>query len=317
MPEVWMPYGEVEVSLRLKHENYEGTVEPLKVDNYGEEIKDVVYYITDGKRESLDLLQKKFQQLRPLDYKPARETIIDGVLVKIPENIEKTVTVCSVRLDPVYGFTGPHSILAQLTDLQDEFLKRKEADLANDPSMNFAARILEETNPSAICYFGGSTQRVLTGSATEVFKRIQNTFLEKAVKPKKHKFIVASAGGCPYDDTLSDALISAYNLLPHMDNDCEVILAAECKNGLGDEGLRRLTLGLSSSSMATQILGKIKKQAHLSLVSSLPSTIISSLGISGYTSLSEAFEFIESRNSWKLKAWIPKETATLYAGETK
>lgn len=317
MPEVWMPYGEVEVSLRLKHENYEGTVEPLKVDSYGGEIKDAVYYITDGKKESLDLLQKNFQLLRPLEYKPAKETVIDGVLVKIPENTEKTITVCSVRLDPVYGFTGPHSLLSQLIDLQDEFLKRKEADLASGPFINFATRILEETNPRAMCYFGGSTQRVLMGSATEVFKRIQSSFLEKAVKPKKHKLIVASAGGCPYDDTLSDALISAYNLLHYMDNDCEVILAAECRNGLGDEGLRRLTLGLSSNSMAAQILGKIKKQAHLSLVSSLPSTMINSLGISGYNSLSEAFEFIESRNSWKLKAWMPKETATLYTGETK
>ncbi|MCL4344470.1 MAG: hypothetical protein JRN26_02140 [Nitrososphaerota archaeon] len=317
MPEVWIPYGEVEASLRLKHENYEGTAEPLKIEGYSGEIKDALYYITDGKKTSVELLQKSFPLLKPFDFKKAGETIIDGVLVKVPENIEKTIIVCTVRLDPLYGFTGPHSILASLLGLEGEVLNRKEKDTAtvNGSSASFAARILEETKPYAICHFGGVTQRVLMGPAMEVFKRIQAAFLEMAVKQKKRRLIVASAGGYPYDDTLFDALLSAYNLLPFIDNDGEIILASECQNGLGDEGLRRLTLGLSSNSQASQILGKLKKQAHLTLVSSFPNALTGRLGISGHSSLTEAFEFIESRNSWKLKAWIVKESATLYSGE--
>ncbi|MGC8661764.1 MAG: hypothetical protein ACP5TZ_04595 [Nitrososphaeria archaeon] len=317
MPEVWIPYGEVEASLRLKHENYDGTVEPLKIEEYSGEIKDALYYITDGKKTSLELLQKNFQSLKPLDFKKAGEIIIDGVLVKIPENIEKTVIVCSTRLDPLYGFVGPHSILASLLGLEGEVLNRKEnsSSAVNGQSVSFAERILEETKPYAICHFGGVTQRVLMGPAVEVFKRIQSAFLEMAVKQKKHRLVVASPGGYPYDDTLFDALFSAYNLLPFLDNDGEIILVAECQNGLGDEGLRRLTLGLSSNSLASQILAKLKKQAHLTLVSSFPNALIGRLGIIGFSSLSEAFEFIESRNSWKLKAWIVKESATLYSGE--
>ncbi|MEM0146772.1 MAG: hypothetical protein QXT35_07215 [Conexivisphaerales archaeon] len=317
MPEVWVPYGEVEASLRLKHENYDDTVEPLKIDGYTEEIKDVFYYITDGKKTSIELLQKGFMSLKPFNFKKGGETIIDGALVKIPENIEKTIIICAARLDPLYGFFGPHSILLSLLGLEGEVLSRKENDVktVNGPSASFAIRILEETKPYAICYFGGVTQRVLMGPAAEVFKRIQEAFLKNTVKQKRRRFIVASAGGYPYDDTLFETLVSAYNLLPFIDDDGEIILVAECQGGLGDEGLRRLTLGLSSNSLASQILSKLKKRAHLSLVSSIPNTLTGRLGISGYSSLTEAFEFIESQNSWKLKAWIVKESATLYSGK--
>ncbi len=317
MPEVWIPYGEVEISLRLKHENYDGVIEPLTINGYDADIHDALYYITDGKRTSLELLEKKFNSLKQFNFKKYSESIIDGVLVKIPENIEKTLVTCAVRLDPLYGFTGPHSVLVSLLGLEREILNRneKEGTFVTGPSVNFATRVLEEAKPYAMCYFGGTSERILIGPAVDVFKRIQEAFLKMSIKQRKHKFIVASAGGRPYDDTLYESLIAAYNLLPFLDNDGDIILASECQNGLGDEGLRRLTLGLSSNSLASQILDKLKKQARLTLVSSLPNALMGRLGISGYSSLTEAFELIESRNSWKLKAWIVKETATLYFGE--
>jgi len=317
MPEVWIPYGDVEISLKVKHENYDGVMEPLTVNGYSADVHDALYYITDGKRSSQELLEKQFNYLKQFNPKKYSESIIDGALVKIPENIDKTLITCAVRLDPLYGFTGPHSVLISMLGLEREILNRseKEGQFLNGPSMDFAIRILQEAKPYAMCYFGGTYERVLIGPALDVFKRIQEAFLKMPVKQKKHKFIVASPGGRPYDDTLYDSLIAANNLLPFLESDGEIILVSECQNGLGDEGLRRLTLGLFSNSTAAQILDKLKKQARLTLVGSLPNTLISRLGINGYSSLTEAFEAIESRNSWKLKAWIVKESATLYSGE--
>ncbi|MDP8023426.1 MAG: hypothetical protein ACP5LF_05265 [Nitrososphaeria archaeon] len=309
MPEIWLPYGEQEVSLKLKREEIEETFSTKPPESISENIE-AKYYLTDGSEFSEKIVHEKMPELKPLDITgPKKEEVVDGYLFTYPEALKETVLVCSVRIDPVYWFKGPQSVVAQNFGADDEVLKRKDKpnSCEEDGGVWFSKRLLETSGAKAFCYFGMNGPSIV-GEGLNVYEKIKKFFLNNSQKHKQKKFIIASAGGLPYDLTLKEALLSFYGISGILEDGAEVLLVAKCGRGLGDEGLRLSVLGISGKSYAIKVLSDFQKRAKLSMVTSLPLTYLKKLGIEGYSSLTEAYKNIRKENS---KAFLI-ENAYLY-----
>ncbi len=291
MPEIWLSYGDSEVSLKLKREDLDDVLSLNPPESSISEVN-AKYYVTDGIDRSEQIAREVFRDLAPLrPGEQLAEEIVDGYLVKRPLGLAETVLICAVRSDPVYWFTGPHSLTAKLMAAEEEVIKRKEGfgSCSEDGAVWFSRRLLETSGVKAYCYFGRSG-RAISGPGTEVYEKLRSYFSSFSIKHRHKSFVIASAGGTPYDDNLKEALLSVYGLRGILKEGSELIIVAKCGGGLGDEGLRRAILGERSESYAVKVLRELQQRATVSIVSSLPLTYVEGLGMKGYSSLTEAFE---------------------------
>ncbi len=297
MPEIWLPYGEHEVSLKLKREEVDELLTIKPPEGFTEKTG-AKYYVTDGSEFSEKIVKEKIPEIKPLDVTGAkREEVVDGYLFAYPEALKETIIVCSVRIDPVYWFKGPHSVIAQAFGAEDEVLKRKDKfdPCDEDGGVWFAKRLLETSGAKALCYFGINGPSMM-GEGLSVYEKLKEFFSNNIQKHKQKKFIIASAGGLPYDLTLKDALFSFYGISGIVEDGSEVLLVAKCNRGLGDESLRLSMLGINDTNQALKVLSDLQKKAKLSMVTSLPLTYLKRLGIKGYSSLTEAYDKIKKEN---------------------
>jgi hypothetical protein len=293
MPEIWLPYGEQEVSLKLKREDIDEVVSIKPPESISEKTE-VKYYITDGSEFSENLIKERMPELKPLEVTNfKKEEIVDGYLFSYPEALKETLVVCSVRLDPVYWFKGPHSVIAEAFGAREEVIKRKEKQGAceEDGAVWFSKRLLETSGAKAFCYFGNKGNFIM-GDGVTVYERLKEFFTNHVQKHREKEFVIASAGGFPYDINLKESLLSFYGIFGVLEEGSDVLLLAKCNNGLGDEGLRSAILGINSESQALKVLKELQSKAKVHMVTSLPFVYLRKLGIEGYNSLTEAYEKI-------------------------
>lgn len=296
MPEVWLPYGDKEVSLKLKREQIDDHISVKLPEPYREDFS-IKYYLTDGSSTSEKIAKEMFPEAKPLlSFNDDKEEVVDGYLFRYSEALKDTLLVCAVRLDPLYWFTGPHSLIAKIYGLDDEVIKRKEKIMSceEDGGVWFAKRLVEVSSPKAFCYFGRSGVS-LSGDAVKVYERLKSFFSSNAQRHKKKGFVIASVGGEPYDDSLSEALYSSFGLLQLLDEGSDLLLLASCSKGLGDKGLRSYILKKEEESLTVKVLKALQEKSKVHMVTALPFTYLKRLGISGYNSLTEAFEAINKK----------------------
>ncbi|MFP3130977.1 MAG: hypothetical protein RXR51_05285 [Nitrososphaeria archaeon] len=302
MPEIWLPYGEQEVSLKLKREDMDELISIKPPESISEKTE-VKYYLTDGSEFSENLVRERMPELKPLEVTGfKKEEIVDGYLFSYPEALKETLVVCSVRMDPVYWFKGPHSVITEAFGAQEEAIKRKEKPGAceEDGAVWFSKRLLETSGAKSFCYFGSKGSSI-TGDGVTVYERLKEFFANNVQKHRQKEFVIASAGGFPYDLNLREALISFYGISNVLEEGSDVLLLAKCNNGLGDEGLRSALLGINGESQALKVLKELQSKARVHMVTSLPFAYLRKLGIEGHSSLTEAYEKIRKE---KKKAFL-------------
>jgi len=162
LPEIWLPYGPVEVVLNVKAENL-GSVVEAPTDAMSEQaMQDLVqgipkksFVLTDGTNSSLDVLNRLVSswQVAPKDVvvftgeratgaalkrlahfgytiasdRPSADLgVVDGVLVRALPRMQDddSLLICEARIDPVYGFRGAPSALTEALGLGPEAVKR-------------------------------------------------------------------------------------------------------------------------------------------------------------------------------------------------
>jgi hypothetical protein len=167
---------------------------------------------------------------------------------------------------------------------------------------------MEEVSPVVVSYLPA------TKGVSEIFigrnikKELLRGLEKRKVKVEPLRLVVISAGGEPFDDTLSRILKASCNHLSAI-KEGEILLLGEAGRGLGSEALELKAEG-REGPLSDYVYGLedleclklLKELGQVNLVTSLPEAFINRLGIKVYRSLSKAFYDIQSRHGRKLKS---------------
>jgi uncharacterized membrane protein len=346
MPEIWLPYGSNEVVINIKAENLAETFDvrdkPLQEEEVLNTLRQVERpqaVVSDGTTISRGILERlnrlwgdstgllnvvelKGWQNGEADSAPTDNLtdvgVVDGVLVRAPASLlnSEPLLIASCVYDPVFGFKGPDLLLTQLTSLEGEAMKRwdKRMSPGEDTDPGWFARKVSE------CFQGlksitsvptaGGLAMVSYGdvrASSEGARSYIKVARMREVRPSR--LTIVGCGGSDYDSTLGDSLRVVGNHTAALQEDSEVIIAAECSDGLGSSRLRDIVDGAqggrSGESVEELVLKEIQNKATVHLVSTLPKSIVEKrLKLKAHSSLREAFESIEARHSWRLKTNI-------------
>lgn len=306
MPEVWLPYLDVNVSFKASSSQIDEAFEPAQAPP--PQPPGAEYYIGDGLSTTDEIARS--MGLRPLELQGSavRESVIDGELIRFPQLIERSALICSVRVDPAYGFTGPHWLFARAVGPEEAFLKRSERAWRLGEELEwFSRRVLDESGASALCYFGRG-QRGVSGRASDVLGSLSG--LMTRIRARERRLVVASAGGLPYDETFSASLYGLYQALLAVGEGGTLVYLAGSRRGLGDDGILR---HISGHGDPPGLLGQAlelarRRRVSVYLVSGLPSYYIKALGFVGFSTLQSAVE--EALRSSQ-KVTVIKEASTV------
>lgn len=331
MPEIWLPYGEVEVVLATGSEKLGSIVESKLPGTAQQEPKLKPYrnIVTDGRDMSKAVVQKYLGAISPpIDSTASagRAVTVDGVDVNVPSALtDDTLLVGATRVDPLYGFLGPHSLVTRELGLEKEVWRRKEGSLRavdEDNGVWFSKRVLESCNADALFYFDPARPPI-HGPATKVYEDLLNIYKANALPQKQGKFVIISAGGSPHDDTLSDALAVAHSSIGYLAVDSELVIVAQMKDGLGSPAIRGLVEGKKFRAVTAEqyydgieglaALLELKALAKVHLVSALPSAYADRLGVGLFSSLRDAFKAVQEAHNGRLKADIIMNGSLCYS----
>jgi len=356
MPEIWLPYGRDEIVINIKAEYLSDVVESsektvdaeqlnLAIDDF--DYADVV--IHDGSKQSrmiLDLLSKKWEskgkqarfiEAKPLDFDATQaseaieHTLVDGSMVKVPSFLlrSKVLIISPFNFDPLFGFYGPHVLLASFAGLLNEAVKRWDRKLnpGGDPDTGwFARRLAKSISDLKVLAFLKGPRGVIEfkyGEVEAAFSYMKEYLKSKrSIEFQQSRFMVIGSGGDPIDRTLAGSLLSASNNIDGVSEDAEIILVAECGDGLGSSYLRRVVdgaqLNRDSSTWEETVLANINSRGKIHLVSTLPKAIVERrLKMKAYSSLREAFETVQSSHGWRFKANVITDSSNFHIIRTE
>lgn len=309
MPEVWLPYLDVSISFKLSSSQLGEVIEPATAVAPPQAIEAEAYIgdwssITKSIAASMGLKQLK------LSDSGFKESVIDGELIKFPAGIERAIMICSVRVDPAFGFTGPHWLFAKAIGPEDAFLKRSEQEWRLGEELGwFSKRVLEESGAKALCYFGNGS-RAIFGRADEALGKIEEAMVK--VKPSRERqLVIASAGGVPYDETFNESLYGLYQALVLTSEGGTLVYLAGSRSGLGDDRtLERISGKGQASPLLDSVLGLAhKKGISVYMVSGLPFYYLNALGFVPFTTAQSAVDKAIREGQ---KATVIKEASTIF-----
>lgn len=342
MPEIWLPYGDVEVVLNIKAELL---AQELKAEDGGADLSPIKgieerprLVVIDDNPYSLELLNVAMgawgakpsevavmgppELMKVLERRGFKRPtsgivdvgVIDGQRVLAPAEADAgALIIAEVGFDVLYGYRGPWSAICDALELRGEVWKRKEEKLtpgAEDGWSWFADEVLKAFGGNAIAYIMGANgpSRIYVGEAAKAGESLKPHLMRKELRPTR--FLIVSAGGKPYDDTLSSILRAAYNHQAVLAKDAELVVVGEAGKGLGSRPLEMMFEGMAVPSEYVDgmedlfCIELLKERGNLCLVTALPEAMLKRLGLKAYRSISKAFEEVEMRHGWRLKATV-------------
>src|SRR5579885_2098708 len=332
MPEIWLPYGKDEIVINIKAEYLGSVVESTEKQLDAEQlvIDDVDYadvVIHDGSK------QTKIIEADPLDFNSnqasdaSEHTLVDGSMVKVPSFLlkSKVLVISPCSFDPLFGFYGPHILLTSYAGLLREAVKRWDRKLnpGGDPDTGwFAMRLAKSIPDLKVMTFLKGPRGILEfryGEVESAFSYMKDYLKSRrSVEVQQSRFIIIGAGGDSADRTLAGSLLSASNNIEVAAEDAEIILVAECSDGLGSAYLRGIVdgaqLSRDPSAWEETMLENISSRGNIHLVSTLPKAMVERrLKMKAYSSLREAFEAVQSSHGWRFKASVITDSSSFHA----
>lgn len=276
MPEVWIPYGDVETLVSVGAESIGSVVNPEPEKSAGEtdRLSDKLtnatrLFICDSTPTTVELLR---------DLVPAvTSTEALKVVAEDPRRIELAIPELKARLsepaqpvtdlktsehlgaqggkvflgtaapDPLFGIADPKVVACKnwvAGSVEGAAQRRKDMEPtpfertdAYAAMEEIASRIPEASFVTVIPKSG----RVRSAMEDAPFEAIRNGFYSETIPAAKA--LIVGAGGSGYDQTLSSALRSIWGVLGCVRKSGEVLLMAECSKGLGSQALEMLVTG--------------------------------------------------------------------------
>ncbi len=316
MPELWVPYGRVETMVTLQAENLGVVVggEPEKpaadMDRLAEEVKkSTALFVCDSRPTTAEVLKGLVQALgdpggpRVIAAAPkAVESAVPelrGRVTTLPPPISSDRKVAyaepltqegwkvflgTASPDPLYGVADAkvEACLNWVSGSGEESF-RAAGDAPPAPfakgqaygAMEELASKVREGRFVTVVPRGGEPHAVLEDAPFDVIK---NGFPRTAVPPSKA--LVVGAGGRGYDDSLSGALRAVWGALPCVRKSGQILILAECSEGLGSVALQmaatRQKLGARGGYVEgleeVGYLARLKQDYEPVLLSGLPET---------------------------------------------
>jgi hypothetical protein len=280
LPEVWFPYGGVETLVTIQAENLGNMIEPsaerigVETERITELLKETgSLFVCDLNPSTIELLRDMVglagaalpARLFTSETKRLESSIpeLKGKCMQLPlasaagevhsppsgalAESGKKVFLATARPDPHFGMIDARISAATAwvpgaateaagarRDFEPTPFQRTEP---YEKAESIAAEISGAVYLTVVPR-GGRVRSVLEDAP---FDAVKNGFLESALPPTKG--LIVGAGGKSYDDTFSSALRAVWGVMSSVRKSGEVLLIAECSDGVGSPALQLYASG--------------------------------------------------------------------------
>lgn len=276
MPEVWIPYGEVETLVSVEAENIGSVVNPEpeksagETERLSEKIKKTGrLFVCDSTPTTVELLRSIAPAVASaeslmvvasdprkieLEVPEIRQRMSEAVQpVTDPQSSEhlgdqsEKVFIGTAMPDPLFGIVDPKVAACRnwlAGSLEEAAQRRRDMEPApfeKTDSYTAMEEISSRISGASYVTIVPRSGRVRSAMEDAPFEAIRNGFYNETVP--QARVLIVGAGGAGYDQTLSGALRAIWGVLGCVRKSGQVLVMAECSKGLGSQALEMFVTG--------------------------------------------------------------------------
>lgn len=306
MPEIWIPYGHVETLLTIQAENLGAVAEPAEesnadeVERLADRARRAAYvFVCDSKPATVQILSELSGTIEPgggpkifaFDARKVESLVpaLKGRLASASgaeaagENEPayspdlrgqgSKVFVATAHPDPLFGLVDA-KVSASLNWVRNSkrLAAQKARDFAPRPfeeteAYDEAKRLVEGIPDASFATAVPRAGKVRSVAIDAPFEAIRNGFFTASLP--QARALVVGVGGAGYDDSLSAALRSVWGVLNCVKKSGEILLIAECAEGLGSKALEMMVadrLGGDPARKKEKYIDGLEEVTYLNLL---------------------------------------------------
>ena len=355
MPEIWLNYGSTDVVLDIKAENLEE-----KIDTDGKTLSDseirsklesldiskptefVILNASESVRKTLSIILERYEEKSiPKPSILADKETIDAIKNYIPEynsisefskmedSNSKLVFISEMEFDGLFGYETIGTRL--LKKFGDELMlsayEKRKSDLPspgqNTESFQIANKFSEKFDILGIEIIANSKGMYdLSVGHPSSTSSISKSFGASATKDiGKHKTMIISTGKESSNNTLGKSLSSLWNCSDAIKNDGLAILIAECRFGIGSDGIRSVIDGrddiehLKKPSQYIDgmenllYINEMQERFQFGLLSILPTHYSIKLNMISFNGIKQVMDYVLKNQGQKQKVEVVSDGA--------
>jgi len=355
MPEIWLNYGSTDIVLDIKAENL-----AEKIDAEGKTLSDseikaklesldiskptefVVLNASESVRKTLSILFERYEQKsipKPLisadrkimnvvkDYLPEHSSISE--FSNVEDSNSKLVFIGEMEFDGLFGYETVSTRLLKKfsTELMLSAYEKRRGDLPSPgqdiENFQISRKFSEKFDILAIEIIANSNgvHELSIGHPSSTAS-MSKSFGTNAMKDiGKHKTMVISTGKESSNNTLNKSLSSLWNCSNAIKNDGFAILLAECRDGIGSDGIRGFIdgrLNIDRLKKPSQYIDgmenllyitEIQKKFQLGLLSILPTHYTKKLNMKPFNGIKQVMDYVLKNQGQNQKVEIISDGA--------
>jgi len=355
MPEIWLNYGSTDVVLDIKAENLEQEIDvdgktlsdseiksKLESLDISKPIEFVVLNASESVRKTLSIILEKYEEKSiPRPSILADREIMDTIKNYIPEhdsisefsNIEdpnsKLAFIGEMEFDGLFGYqTIATRLLKKFGDeLMLSAYEKRKGDLPSSgqdvESFQIANSFTDKFDILGIEITANSKgMHDLSIGHPSSTSSISKSFGTNATKDVgKHKTMIISTGKEFSNNTLAKSLASLWNCSDAIKNDGLGILVAECKLGVGADGIQSVIDGRTEIDHLKKpsqyidgienllYINEMKKKFQIGLLSILPTHYSKKLNMIPFNGIKQVMDYVLKNQGQKQKVEVISDGA--------
>ena len=355
MPEIWLNYGSTDVVLDIKAENLEEKIGTEGKTLSDSEIKSklesldiskptefVVLNTSKSVKKILSIMFERCEQKslpKPLisadrkimsivkDYIPEQSSISE--FSNVENSTSKLVFIGEMEFDGLFGYETISTRLLKKfgAELMLSAYEKRKGDLPSPgqdvENFQIARKFSEKFDILAIEIIANSNgvYDLAVGHPSSTAS-ISKSFVTNATKDiGKHKTMIISTGKESSNNTLTKSLSSLWNCSDAIKNEGFAILIAECKLGIGSDGIQSFIDGSMNMDRLKKpsqyidgmenllYIAEMQKKFQLGLLSILPTHYTKKLSMKPFNGIKQVMDYILKNQGQKQKVEVISDGA--------